>query len=233
VIALDSTHENLRFASIRKSQEGIRNIQFVLADILSHPLRDDHFDAAIMNGVLEWIGAASSNVDPCNLQRAALKNVLTLLRKGGHFYLAIENRFGYRYFLGRKDEHSDMRFTSLLPRGLANAYSRLVRRVEYRTYTHSLTTYRKLLEQTGFTNIQFFIALPDYRFPRYIIPADDPKVFLYVLEHYLKGHPKVSSLAYYPTVLAARMGWYKYLAPAFIIVSQKGQSDSSDKSVSF
>ena len=119
VISVESVKERIEFQRIRTRQDEINNVQLIQANFLDLPIPKSGLDLVVMNGVLEWIGIASTYDTPPNLQKKVLRKVFDSLKPGGTLYIGIENRFGYNYFLGGRD-HSDIPFTSLMPRWLAN-----------------------------------------------------------------------------------------------------------------
>ncbi len=186
VTAMDTNPYTLRFVAMRAEQEGIGNIMPVRIDPLDDsrlPFADDTFDVAIMNGVLEYVGTASDAGSPSKTQVRCLEECRRVLKPGGLLYVGIENRFGYLYFLGTRD-HNGLRFTSLMPRALASAVERVRKGVPYRTYTYSYSGYRRLLSLAGFRPRATFIAVPNYRDPRFIVPADDNRAITYLVRRY-------------------------------------------------
>lgn len=98
-------------------------------------------------------------------------------------YVGIENRFGYLYFLGTRD-HSGLRYTSLMPRRLATLITQFRKHRPYRFYTYSYRGYRKLMLRAGFKPPRIYIAVPNYRDPRFIVPADDDRAIAYLVRRY-------------------------------------------------
>jgi ubiquinone/menaquinone biosynthesis C-methylase UbiE len=186
VTAMDTNPYTLRFIAMRAEQEQLANIEPVRMDPLDDcriPAPDHAFDIAIMNGVLEYVGSASSQGSPYEAQVRALQETRRILKPGGFLYVGIENRFGYLYFLGTKD-HIGLRYTSLMPRWMAQAITWLRKRMPYRTYTYSYRGYRRLLEASGFSKPSTFLAVPNYRDPRFIVPADDDRAIAYLVRRY-------------------------------------------------
>lgn len=185
VYSLESVKERVEFQAIRKKQVKADNLCIVRGDFLNLPFRKSFFDLIVVNGVLEWVGLGDYNDNPRNLQIKFLKQIYKILKPGGCVYIGIENRFGLHYWLGAKD-HSGLAFTSLLPRSLSNIVMRRFRKTEgkyktemrmeddwndYRTYTYSLTGYRKLLYESGFKNIDIYWTL-FYSNPKFSGPID-------------------------------------------------------------
>ena len=147
------------------------------------PFSDGFFDLVVVYGVLEWAGLSGEEQKPEFYQLKLLKEVQRVLKKGGHLYLAIENRLGIVYLLGQKDPHTNLRFVTLMPRFLANIYSRVVRGKPYRAYTHTLGDCKRLFKKAGFSDIETYTPLPSYRHFWYVLPLDEPKIMSYFLEH--------------------------------------------------
>src|SRR5687768_4395026 len=161
VVALDLTWERLQFAQQRFARFNSNDRITVVAggDGPRLPFPDSYFDGIALSGVLEWIGddfdvysLSGSRVtkavkmlatffgqrNPRRTQLRFLRELRRVLKPAGQLFVAIENRWGYEYFTGRPDHHSGLRYGSLLPRFLANAYSiASSRRHPYRTYTYS------------------------------------------------------------------------------------------------
>ena len=223
VAAMDPCLESLQVVRLRAREAGLPSITPVLGDILAPPFPDSHFDLVVMNGVLEWVGRSQAFASPQAAQEAALVQVQRILKPGGHLYLAIENRLGFKYFLGKRDEHTDgLRFTTVLPRWAADLVSRLAGQGPYLTHTYSAGGYRRLLRRAGFQSARLYLALPDYRHPRFLIPSRGA-AFRYVLDNHLRGHPKVPAPLFLLARLGLRLRLHELFSPAFVIVAEKAQ----------
>ena len=173
VHAIDPVYERARFVDIRRRAIGCNNVYPICSSFDSLPFPDGYFDIVIMNGVLEWTPTSILTRSPANIQMAYLQMVCKLLRRDGHLYLGIENRFGFHYLLGWKDDHSHLRFTTLMPRPIASLYSCLRKGHPYRTYTYGKRGYESMLAAAGFKSLQFHFPVPFYHTPRYILPMND------------------------------------------------------------
>lgn len=186
VTALDTNPKSLEFIRLRAVQSGLDNVRVAQIDPLDDaalPFPDDTFDVAVLNGVLEYVGAASSGSPPEQVQKRCLQEIRRIVKPGGLLYLGIENRYGLLYFLGTRD-HSTLRFTSLLPRAIANLVMRLRLRRPYRTYTYSESGYRNLLKSAGFDEPSMYLAYPTYREPHFILPSDNEKALTYFVRRH-------------------------------------------------
>ncbi len=169
VYALDATYERVKFVQIRSHQDGRSNIRPVLGSAIKLPIPNNSLDIVAFNGVLEWLGGIDKRRSPIELQREALREAWRVLKPGGYAYIGIENRYSLRYMLGDQDDHSFMRFTSLMTRSVANLYCHLRTGEPYFTYTHSLAEYCKLLREAHFSDIRSYLPWPDYRNPTSVI----------------------------------------------------------------
>jgi len=191
VIAVDKTYDSLKFIYHRMREEKLESISLVQDD-----LNDINFseiaDYALVNGVLEWIpektdvvvddyydhkksknlnNIASKNLkNPKQMQLDFLKKVFDSLKSGGKLLLSIENRYNYEYFLGKADPHSNILYTSFLPRKISNLISRIFKKKDYRTYIYSFAELKILLKEAGFSEINDFCCFPHYQFPSLILP---------------------------------------------------------------
>jgi len=186
VTAFDTNRHTLDFIALRTQQDGIGNVSLARINPLDDaqlPLPDGQYDVAVLNGVLEYVGSATREVGPAEAQYRGLREVGRVLKPGGALYIGIENRYGYLYFLGSRD-HSGLRYTSLMPRMAASLAMRFRKHQDYRTYTYSYAGYRRLLARAGFGSPRVYIAVPNYRDPRFIVPADDDRAIAYMVRRY-------------------------------------------------
>lgn len=181
VVAFDGSCERVEFVNLKSRYDGLDNIKTFVGDFDNLPLRDKEFDLVILNGVLEWSGILNEPKNPREVQKDMLKKCLGLLKPGGYVYIGIENRFALNYFTTGRD-HSGLRYTSLMPRFLANIYTKLKLKKPYRTYTYTKRGYEKLLKESGFKKEIFLLPASGYNFPKYIIPYDN----IYCLQYAVK-----------------------------------------------
>ena len=184
LLAVDQTLESLLFSNERAKSENIRNIKFLRTNLRDFKLPEKTFDVVLVNGVLEWIPEYSdvelgtyfnskniskqSLPNPKVIQKEFLSKIFNSLDINGKLYLAIENRYDYSMFLGIPDPHSNMLFTSILPKPISNILFKIFRKKEYRTWIYSYNETKKLVFDAGFKKIKIYSCWPDYRFPEQI-----------------------------------------------------------------
>jgi len=219
ITALDQSYLRMKFLKMRAEKEGLKNIEVCVGDIFDASFLEESFDLIVMNGLLEWVGKTDLYNNPREAQIACLKICKGLLKKGGFLYVGIENRFAAAYLRGI--DHSGLRFTSFLPRWLANIYTRLRKGKRYDTYTYTKNGYEKLLRESRFENIDFYLPFPGYNLPRVIIPYNNLNALSYAIRA-LMPYPSIKRklarlLARSPSALSL----YRHFFFSFGIIAKK------------
>lgn len=221
VYALDGSVRRSALTAARARAEGLTNLTPVHADASRIPLGSESCDLALLIGVLEWTGLGTD--DPVSAQRLVLSEIRRVLKPGGSLLIGIENRFGAHYFLGAREEHTNLRFVSLLPRRLADLYSRAIQGRNMTTYTHSRSALLELVRSAGLQPRLGF-ALPSYSEPQFSFGEDDlcrawDFYFRHIYHYSSTSRRLMGSLGRVaPAWVLAR------LAPTFWLVAGKGDS---------
>lgn len=218
VYALDLVPERAAMASLRAREAGLANVTALAGGNAPHlPFPNASLDVVVLNGVLEWVPISVPDIaDPREAQLRLLREIARVLKPDGQVYIGIENRLGYGYFLGKPDEHSKLKYATLLPRSLANRYSLAKRGELYRTYTYTWRGYGKLLRDAGFVSSRFYCPFPEYREFSELIDLDRAQ-----------NLPR----ALYPTSFLGRLGMevckrvniFREFSPTYSIVASKRQ----------
>lgn len=221
VIAMDCSLKRLKLLAIRVKQENINNIFPVCGgDAGPLPFPDGYFDLIVLNGVLEWLGIFQPELNPREAQLAKLRDLRRLLKPAGSIYIGVENRIGYVYFLGGRD-HNGLRFTTLLPRKIADSYTRILTGRTYRTYTYSLSGYKKLLTEAGFFKIDIYATIPTYRDVFFLINADDRKTMEYFFSYLLRTASLKRKIIALCSRVLLKAGLFRFLIPEYGIVAKE------------
>lgn len=115
---------------------------------------EEKFDYVTLIGVFEYSICYINSDDPF---MDMLNKAKSFLKPGGKLIIAIENKYGMKYFTGASEDHSGRMFD-----GLENYVG--VERV--RTFSHG--TLEKMLKQAGFEKNDFYYPMPDYKLPNEI-----------------------------------------------------------------
>ncbi len=112
---------------------------------------DKKFNYITLIGVFEY---AESYIEEENPYIVFLNKINELLNDNGKILLAIENRFGLKYFAGCKEDHVDLFYEGI------EGYHK----------TKGVRTFNKfeiseLLKKAGFNDVKFYYPYPDYKLP--------------------------------------------------------------------
>ena len=148
VTAIELT--KLRSQIIFERHKKYSNLNIITGNLSDIKIKDK-YDYVTFIGVLEYAGKYTKSCDPylnfLNLAKSYLKPKGTLI-------IAIENKFGLKYWAGCKEDHTGRYFDSI--ENYPN-YSGI------RTFGKNEIT--DLLINVGLKKIDFFYPLPDYKLP--------------------------------------------------------------------
>lgn len=139
-----------RCSIIMRRHAGADCLEVAAADIMDYP-EAEKFDYVTLIGVLEY---ARAFIGGCDAALVLLESLKRRLKPGGSLILAMENKFGMKYFAGAHEDHANIPFEGIegYPRsGLAETFSR-----------HGL---ENLLRRAGFARAEFYYPCPDYKLP--------------------------------------------------------------------
>jgi len=193
VVALEGVWERCRFMAIRKEQDRLKNLTIVNSDFNDMLLAEGQFDCITLIGVLEWVALFDRNGSPGEVQRRFLDRLRRQLNGGGRILIGIENRFGWSQLIGSLD-HSGLRYTSLMPRWMANwvcsreaKYRSEANNNGYRTYTYSYYGFQRLFRKAGLEIDAHWITPSSYHRPVSMVPLTKHAIDSYVQMNWL--HP--------------------------------------------
>jgi SAM-dependent methyltransferase len=220
VHALEIDAGQVEFISHRCQQEGATNVAVVCGGHDCRlPYESSTFDGVLINNVLEWCGWRNPSGNFLESQRLLLTESYRVLRPGGWLYLMTKNRFGWRYLLGKPDEHTyHWRFGQAMPRWLLALLLRLCGKSQPKGLIHSYRALRRMLSEAGFSDLQPFWAVPDFRCPTELIPADADSIRAARRRPgFVQGDMRSARLLV--PLLPARL--IKYVTPGLIFLAQK------------
>lgn len=166
------------------------------------------FDVVLLNGVLEWAGHKSDHFAPREAQKNLLRRARAVMKSDGVLVIGIENRFSPLYL--KTPDHNGLKYTSYMPRKLADWWSRAILDEPYDTYTYTANGYEKLLREVGFSQIKIMGCFPNYRYPK-LVYSFEPCVLQVIRDHLVRS--KKQDLFFW----LMKHGLAKWLSPSFII----------------
>jgi SAM-dependent methyltransferase len=179
-------------------------------------LNDIHFeqkyDYVTLIGVLEYAGRYTNDGNP---YLAFLEKVGGLLKEQGTLLLAIENKFGLKYWSGSREDHTGRLFDGLedYPEFPINAIR-----------TFSKKELEILLGKAGFTSLKFYYPFPDYKLPIYIF-SDDFVPTRGLQNQFVDSYDQERLLLYDEDKVLQNIiqdGQFGFFANSFLVVCQKG-----------
>lgn len=118
---------------------------------------DNKFDYVTLIGVLEY---TRSFINKDNPYKVLFEKIKKWLKPNGKLIIAIENKFGIKYWTGAKEDHTGRSFDGLE----GYVHNESFRKVE--TFTKQELT--KLINENGFSQITYYYPFPDYKMPEII-----------------------------------------------------------------
>lgn len=133
------------------------NLEIIIAN-LNDIKFNQKFDYITLNGVLEYAGSFTKTDNP---YEDFLKQIKQYLKPEGKLIIAIENRYGIKYFAGAKEDHTSKEFDGIT--GYKNIDS---------VRTFGKKELEDLLEKSGYPEQDFYYPHPDYKMPMEIYSED-------------------------------------------------------------
>lgn len=129
---------------------------------------EEKYDYITLIGVLEYAGYYTDAEEPFS---AFLKKIKSYLKEDGKLLIAIENKYGLKYFAGAREDHTGGFFDGL--EGYIGTESKV--------RTFSKEGLLSVIKEAGYTKAQMYYPFPDYKFPTQIfsdecLPKEDDLV---------------------------------------------------------
>lgn len=171
------------------------------------------FDYVTLVGVLEY---ARSFIRTDRPYHQLLHKVCSLLNSGGRLILAIENKYGLKYWAGAREDHIAEFFSGI--EGYTNENT------AHETFSKSELT--DLLTLSGFEHIDFYYPHPDYKIP-FEIFSDHflPDIHQTLMEAPNFDRDRMSLFSEKRAFIGLiRNGVYDFFANSFLVIAAKRPS---------
>jgi 2-polyprenyl-3-methyl-5-hydroxy-6-metoxy-1,4-benzoquinol methylase len=148
VVSIELSRLRAEIIAYRHQQHD--NLEIIVGNLNDIDLTEK-FDYITLIGVLEYAGKFTVDDQPFHTFLNAVKKYL---KPDGVMIIAIENKFGLKYWAGAAEDHTGKPFESI--EGYPN--------------TNGVRTFSKdelstLLRQSGFDNQEYYYPMPDYKIP--------------------------------------------------------------------
>ena len=120
---------------------------------------EEKYDYITLIGVLEYAGYYTDDEHPFE---AFLRKISSYLKEDGKLLIAIENKFGLKYWAGCREDHTGKFFDGL--EGYIDTESKV--------RTFSKDTLKQIIRDAGYSKAEFYYPFPDYKFPVQIFSDD-------------------------------------------------------------
>ena len=151
VVAVELSRRRARITAERYRDAS--NLEIFAGNVEDIPL-EESFDYITLIGVLEYTRGFISTTDPYG---RLFEILLPRLRENGTVIIAIENRFGLKYWAGAADDHTGRLFESFSAPDPGKRFE-----------TFSRPELVSLLHRNGLCDLQFYYPHPDYKLPQEI-----------------------------------------------------------------
>lgn len=141
-----------RATAILERNKNANNLEIIVGNFKDIVL-EKKYDYILLNGVLEY---SSLYIDSENPYEDFINKLKLNLKENGKILIAIENRFGLKYWCGSNEDHTGIPFNGI------NGYSQ---NKNIRTFSKNEL---EALAKKCNLNTNFYYIFPDYKFPKII-----------------------------------------------------------------
>lgn len=216
LVKIEKKSENTK--SLIKS---CKNLEIIEGNINEIDL-DEKFDYVLLIGSLPYYAKYAN----CK-SKEFLAILDKYLKDDGKIIIAVNNKFGIKYFAGNPDEYLNKKFVSML---------------NYNNETDKIETYTKqkliqILDENGYKNKNFYYPLPDYRMPNVIFSDEElPKynnVDKYVPYHTEKADILFDEIDLFREILKTNESMFTFFTNAYLVEASKKENPIKYKYISY
>ena len=147
----------VRASIIQERYKGHNNLEIIVGNFNDIKI-DKKFDYITLIGVLEYSGSFTDGDSP---YKTFLKKIYSMLNEKGVLLIAIENRYGIKYWSGAKEDHTGIAFDGIT--GYQDTE---------KVRTFGKLELEQLVKESGYSKSSFYYPCPDYKMPT-VLYSDD------------------------------------------------------------
>lgn len=220
VVTIETDLENARL--LAKRHQNRENLEVIVGNFEKIRL-DEKFDIITLIGIIPKINQLMNKqvkLIEC------IKHLEQFLKNDGKFLIAVDNKFGLRYFSGHPENIFNKKFESLI------GYNDYPEKIE----TFTKTSLEKMLKNIGY-NTNFYYPLPDYKLPNVIFTdkelAKYNSVDKYVPYPTSKSDTIFNEIDVFREILKTDSNMFPFFANSFLVEVSKNQINPVYKYISF
>lgn len=214
VTAVELSKRRATAAWLRNQNAG--NLEVIVGNLNDIEF-DKKFDYITLIGVLEYQGQYTQTDNP---YVDFLDKIRGLLKPDGKLLIAIENKYGLKYWCGAMEDHTSVPFDGMNQYKIGNGQAR----------TFSQKELKDLVMKSGFQDSYFYYPMPDYKLPSMIYSEDylPQKPFKkYFSQYYMPNTTLVADEAgIYDDLL--ENGVYEFFANSFLVECSNRQIEKKN-----
>lgn len=176
----------VRAQAIFERHRKYNNLDIYVGNVTDIPF-ENKFDYITLIGVLEYQGNYSSSDTP---YLDFLKDIKKFLKPDGKILIAIENKFGIKYWCGVPEDHTGKLFDGI--NGYPNGG---------KAKTFDKNELETMIKSSGLGKYKFYYPMPDYKLPQMIFSDQG-------LPQQNMPHRVIPYYLYYPTLIAREKNLY-------------------------
>lgn len=152
VVSVELSKNRAKSIAIRNKDK--ENLEIIVANLNDIDFKERKFDYITLIGVYEYAALYTNTENP---YIDFLNKIKKLLKPNGKLLIAIENKFGMKYWLGAPEDHTSVVYDGIT--GYSN---------DAKIRTFGKEELKQLLNTSGFKYTKFYYPLPDYKLPTII-----------------------------------------------------------------
>ena len=147
-----------RAKSIENRNKNKQNLEIIVGNLNDIDFGDRKFDYITLIGVFEYAALYTNTQNP---YKDFLDNIKKLLKPDGKLLIAIENKFGMKYWLGAPEDHTNIKYDGITGYDKNN-----------KVRTFGKEELKTILKNSELSHTKFYYPLPDYKLPSLIFSED-------------------------------------------------------------